>query len=284
MPAIGATVGRECRRVLHERDALALDRVRDERLRRVARPPGTARRRLAARAWSWPSHVSTCQPKARSFDSRSPSARISSVGLSDWSSLRSTTIQRPPSRSCAADCSASQFWPSCSSPSPVITTARPPRPARRFAQAIPRPFEMPMPSEPEFASMPGTPTSGCPSRPPRRRSRARRSAGTTPSPYSAAYRPGTSWPLEEKKTSRPGSSKPTSTRFSSRVEEVSDDVERAEARPEVPRACALHGDERVQPADVRDQREQRIRITVRRQNAVDALLPDERERCHDERR
>ena len=61
------------------------------------------------------------------------------------------------------------------------------------------------------------------------------------------------------------------------VEEVSDDVERAEARPEVPRACALHGDERVQPADVCDQREQRIRITVRRPNAVDALLPDERE-------
>ena len=32
--------------------------------------------------------------------------------------------------------------------------------ARRFAQAIPRPFEIPIPSEPEFASIPGTPTSG----------------------------------------------------------------------------------------------------------------------------
>ena len=80
--------------------------------------------------------------------------------LSDWSSLRSTITQSRPSRPCAADCSASQFWPSCSSPSPVITTTRPPRPSRRFAHAIPRPFEIPIPSEPEFASIPGTPTSG----------------------------------------------------------------------------------------------------------------------------
>ena len=156
-----------------------------------ASPPARKRANTArSAAWSWPSHVSTSQPNARSFVSRSPSARISSVGLSDWSSLRSTTIQSPPSRSCAADWSASQFWPSCSSPSPVITTARPPRPARRLPSAIPRPFEMPIPSEPEFASMPGTPTSGWPSSPPSRRRRARRSAGMTPSPYSAAYRPG----------------------------------------------------------------------------------------------
>ena len=86
----------------------------------------------------------------------------------------------------AADANASQFWPSWSSPSPVITTTTPPRPRCRLAQAIPRPFEMPMPSEPEFASMPGTPTSGCPSRPPSRRSRSSRSAGITPSAFSAA--------------------------------------------------------------------------------------------------
>ena len=44
------------------------------------------------------------------------------------------------------------------------------------------PFEIPMPSEPEFASIPGTPTSGWPSRPPSRRRRRRRSRGTTPRP------------------------------------------------------------------------------------------------------
>ena len=78
--------------------------------------------------------ASTSQPNARSFASRSPSATISSVGLSDWSSLWSTTTLISPRRSWAAGCSASQFWPSCSSPSPVITTTRPPRPSRRFAQ------------------------------------------------------------------------------------------------------------------------------------------------------
>ena len=115
-------------RMLHERDALALDRVRDERLRPSRRPRGSARRRPRSAAWSCPSQVSTSQPNARSFVSRSPSARISSVGLSDCSSLRSTTIQSPPRRSWAAAWSASQFWPSCSSPSPVITTTTPSRP------------------------------------------------------------------------------------------------------------------------------------------------------------
>ena len=100
----------------------------------------------------------SCAPSSRTraaSSSRSPSATISSVGLSDWSSFRSTIDPELPSRSCAAACSASQFWPSCSSPSPTITTTRPPRPRWRFAQAMPRPFEMPIPSEPEFASMPG---------------------------------------------------------------------------------------------------------------------------------
>ena len=39
------------------------------------------------------------------------------------------------------------------------------------------------------------------------------------------------------------------------VEQVHDDVERAEARAEMARTGALDGDERVQPADVREQRE-----------------------------
>src|SRR5919204_630653 len=170
----------------------------------------------ASASWSWPLHVSTCQPNARSFDSSSPSARISSVGLSDCSSLRSTIAHRLPTRWCAAEASASQFCPSCSSPSPVITTTRPPRPRKRFAQAIPRPFDSPIPSEPEFASIPGTRTSGWPSSPPSRRSRSNRSAGITPSACSAAYSPGTSCPFDEKKTSRSGWSQPSSTTFSSR--------------------------------------------------------------------
>ena len=63
-----------------------------------------------------------------------------------------------------------------------------------------------------------------------------------------------------------------------------DDVERAEARPEVPGAGALDGDERVQPADVGDQRQARVGVAVGGADAVDALPVDERERRHGERR
>ena len=128
VPAVRATPVGERDRVLHEGDALALDRLGDERLRGVA--PSRKRPKAARNAaWSWPSTVSTCHPNARSFASRSPSATISSVRLSDWTSLRSTTTQSLPRRSWAAACSASQFCPSCSSPSPVITTTRPSRPS-----------------------------------------------------------------------------------------------------------------------------------------------------------
>ena len=68
------------------------------------------------------------------------------------------------------------------------------------------------------------------------------------------------------------------------VEEMRHDVERAEARPEVPRARPLHRDERVQPADVGDQRQRRVGAGTRRADAVDALPVDERELGHGERR
>jgi hypothetical protein len=69
-----------------------------------------------------------------------------------------------------------------------------------------------------------------------------------------------------------------------RVQEVHDDVERAEARAEVPRPRTLHRDERVQPADVRDQRQTRVGVAVSRADAVDRALLDERKLRHGERR
>ena len=120
---------REAPRVFHERHAAALDRVRDEDLRHiVGRRAHRCERATRAHRGRARRTTSTCQPNARSFASRSPSARISSVGRSDCSSFRSTIAHRLPTRWCAADASASQFCPSCSSPSPVITTTTPPRP------------------------------------------------------------------------------------------------------------------------------------------------------------
>ena len=133
-----------------------------------------------------------------------------------------------------------------------------------------------MPSEPEFASIPGTPTSGCPSRPPSRRSRSEPLGREHAERVRAPRRgPGTSWPFDEKKTSRSGSSKPTLGDVQLREEKVRDDVERAEARAEMARAGALHRDERVQPAHVGEQREARVGVALGRADAIDPFTLDD---------
>ena len=202
--------------MLHEGDALALDRLRDEDARRAVVVLGELAERDRAGSRGRARRRSPRGSRMRGASPRGSRARGSPRSTGRTGARCGRRSRRgAPTRWCAAACSASQFCPSCSSPSPVITTTRPPRPRCRFAQAIPRAFEIPIPSEPEFASIPGTPTSGWPSRPPSRRSRRRRSAGITPSALSAAYNPGTSWPFEEKNTSRSGESNPSSTTFSS---------------------------------------------------------------------
>ena len=63
-------------------------------------------------------------------------------------------------------------------------------------------------------------------------------------------------------------------------EKVRDDVERAERRPEMPRACALHGDERVQPAHIGEQREPGVLIDVGASKSVEFGLGDEAQIRH----
>ena len=62
-------------------------------------------------------------------------------------------------------------------------------------------------------------------------------------------------------------------------EEVRDEVERAEARAEVPRAGALHGDQRVRPAHVREQRERGV-VAAARADAVELGARDQAELRH----
>ena len=188
VPAVGAAALLERARVLHEGDALALDRLRHERLGHVRRRPSSNDgERLAQRRVVVPVAGGDV-PAERAQLRLEVAEREDLLGRSCRTGARSGRRSPTAGRAAGAprDCSASQFWPSCSSPSPVITTTRPPRPRWRFAHAMPRPFEIPIPSEPEFASIPGTPTSGWPSRPPSRRSRSSRSAGSTPSAWSAA--------------------------------------------------------------------------------------------------
>ncbi len=68
------------------------------------------------------------------------------------------------------------------------------------------------------------------------------------------------------------------------VEELNDDVERAEARAEMPGAGLLDGNEGVQAADVGEQREARVGIAGRGADRVDVALRDERELRHAGRR
>ena len=256
VPAVRAAALGERPRVLHERDALALDRLRDEDAGRSVRVLARAlRRRCRSAAWSCPSHVTTRQPNARSFASRLSSARISSVVLSDWSSLRSTTTSSRPTRWCAAACSASQFWPSWSSPSPVITTTRPPRPRCRFAHAIPRAFEIPIPSEPgvrldpRHADVRVTVEAAEPAEPQQAlgRDHAERVERCVEARDVVA--------LGREEDVAVGGVEADLGDVQVLPEEVDDEVERAEGRAEMPGAGALDRGERVQPAHVREERE-----------------------------
>ena len=139
---------------------------------------------------------------------------------------------------------------------------------------------MPIPSEPELASIPGTPTSGCPSSPPRRRRRSSRSRDTTPEREERRVQPGHVVAL--------GREEDVAVRIVEAAlgdvqlveEKVRDDVERAERRAEVPRAGALDGDERVQPACIGEQREPGVVIDVGAAKSVELWLGDEAQIRH----
>ncbi|OPY72750.1 MAG: hypothetical protein A4E64_02834 [Syntrophorhabdus sp. PtaU1.Bin058] len=114
---------------------------------------------------SWPLHRFTYHPDAFSLASRFFNSMISFTGLSVWTLLKSIMAQMLFSPWCVALWSDSQTWPSWNSPSPVSTKTLPPLFLSLFAKAMPFAFDMPMPREPVFASMPGVVITGWPSRP-----------------------------------------------------------------------------------------------------------------------
>ena len=150
--------------MLHERDALALDRLRDQDARSSVVIPELPKRDPQRRVVVAVAGHDAASERAqlglealeREYLLRRP-VRLELVAVDDdeqpADALVRGRLERLP------------VLPLLSSPSPVITTTRPPRPRCRLAQAIPRALEMPIPSDPEFASIPGTPTSGWPSSP-----------------------------------------------------------------------------------------------------------------------
>ena len=266
--------------MLHERDALALDRPRDERLRRVACSSRKRAKTARSAAWSWPSTVATCQPNARSFASRSPSATISSVGLSDCTSLRSTTTQSRPSRSWAAAWSASQFCPSWSSPSPVITTTRPAAAEPPLRERDPAALGDAHAERARARLDPGHADVG-----------VAVEAAEAPQPQQALARhdaegeqhrvqAGHVVALRREEDVAIGIVEAALGDVELVEQEVRDEVERAEGRAEVPRPGALHGDEGVQPARVCEQREPGVAIDVGGAETVELGRGDEAQIRH----
>ena len=134
---------------------------------------------------------------------------------------------------------------------------------------------MPIPSEPELASIPGTPTSGCPSRPPSRRSRSRRSRGNDAEREERRVQPGHVVALRREEHVAVGIVEAALGDVELVEQQVGDDVERAERGAEMPRAGALHGNERVQPARVGQERQLRVGIDVGGAEAIELGLRDE---------
>ncbi len=137
-----------------------------------------------------------------------------------------------------------------------------------------------MPSEPEFASIPGTPMSGCPSSPPRRRKRKNRSSGITPNAKSAAYRPGHVVALGREVDVAIGMLPAETRRVQLLEEKPRDDVHRAEARPEVPGAGTLDRDERIEAAHVGSGRQSQIGVVVNGEHAIELGSGDDVELRH----
>ena len=132
-----------------------------------------------------------------------------------------------------------------------------------------------MPSDPEFASIPGTPTSGCPSSPPSLLRRRNRSRGNDSEPEERRVEAGHVVPLRGEEDVSIGMVEPELADVQLVVEQVHDKVERAEAGAEVAGPGALDRDERVQAAEVGEQREPRVGIALRHPRAVELGLRGE---------
>ena len=177
------------------------------------------------------------RPNARSFASRLSSATISSVALSDWSSFRSTTTSSRPTAG------ARPPGAPPSSGLPGVSVARHHDDAAasaewRFAQAMPRAFEIPIPSDP------------CSPRSPARRRRGARRARRAAGAAAAARRDHADRVercVEARHVVTLGREEDVAIR---RVEpdvedvqllpeQVRDEVERAERRADMPRPARL---------------------------------------------
>ena len=206
VPAVEPLPSASAARVLHEGDAPALDRVGDDDLRPVRRTAASASKTSLERgARSWPSQRRTCQPKARNLrlevaevaDLRRPVVGLDLVVVDDDDQSRrgrwlAADEQRLPDLALLQLAVAGQDEDAAAAPGQPLGPGHPLR--LRDAHA-------------ERAGV-GLDVRACrrrdgrasPPQPAQLMQLSRRAA--RPSPMSTAYSAGTSWPLDEKKTSR----------------------------------------------------------------------------------
>ncbi len=135
---------------------------------------------------------------------------------------------------------------------------------------MPRAFEIPIPSDPEFASIPGMPTSGWPSSPCKPTETQQALGRHEPESVERRVEPGDVVSLGREEHVAAWMVEPERDRVHLLVEQVHDDVEGAEARAEMARACPLDRNERIRATHVGEERETLV--------AIDARGGDTRER------
>ncbi len=279
MPAVRASAGGERRRMLHERDALPLDRVRDERLRRV--PAGSesrergaqfgvivpvARLDLPAERAQLPLEITERQ------DLVGRPVRLQLVAVDDDPEPAETLVRRRLERfpvlallqlSVARHHHDDPFPSSRALPPGDAATLRDAHAQRARVRLDARNADVRVAVE---AAQPAE----------AQKALARDHA----EPVQRRVQTGHVVPLRREEDVTAGIVEADLGDVQLRVQEVNDDVERAEARSEVSGACALDGHERVQPAHVREERELSIGLARRGANTIDVALRDGREPRH----
>ena len=283
VPAVRPAVQRERGRMLHERDALALDRVGDERLRRVARLTEPREDRpqrrvvVAVARLDLPAERAELRLEvAEREDLLGRLVRLELVAIHDdpepAESVVRCGLQGLPVLALLELAVAGHHDDDASPPRPALRP-RDPAPLRDAHAQRSRvrldagDADVRMTVEPAEAAEPRQPVG-------RQHAQA----------VERGVEAGHVMALRGEEDVAIGIVEAELGDVQLRVEEVHDDVERAEARAEMPGPGALHGDERVQPADVRDECKPRVGVAVRGADAVDAVPSDERELHHAERR
>ena len=275
MPAVGAAAFAKRTRVLHERHAAALDRVARRAPSARRRAPraslqtrSRAHRDRARRRPRRASRTHGASPRGRRARGSPPSGGPTAARFGRRSPRGCRHAGAPPTRS------ASQFCPSCSSPSPVITTtiaaaaeeALRPGHAAALGQAHAERAGVRLDAGHADVRMAVEPAEAAEPQQPLRRDHAERVQRRVEAGDVVALR------REEDVAVRIVPAELGDVELA--PEQVHDDVQRAEARAEMSRAGALDRDERVRAAHVGEQRE----VVAR---ALELLAGDQLQRRHD---